>query len=193
MPKTCPGCNGSRRLKQDVRRSWWEVVLLRPAVVDELCGQCGGIGVVKGSPEQEEAFERQRQRKLQERERTAAEEKARKVAAASPPRSHVANRTTTICMITCQIPADILQRISSGQTRAVLAKCAAFAGNPVVDQYDIASGHREIMCVDNPPSVVYKFTVPVDQGQAVSEAMRRSWRELMVDIRRAGLQALMRA
>jgi hypothetical protein len=52
--------------------------LLRPSIVDDLCAQCGGIGVVKGSPEEEQAFERQRQRNSGERQRIAAVEKARR-------------------------------------------------------------------------------------------------------------------
>jgi hypothetical protein len=33
------------------------VLLLLPEVVDELCGECVGCGVVKGSPEEEQEFE----------------------------------------------------------------------------------------------------------------------------------------
>lgn len=191
MPNTCPACGGSRRVQRQIRRPWWQVVLMRPSVAEDLCGRCGGIGVVRGTPEEEGAFEERRRRHLQEKQRETTAE-ARSVAPAQPVRRPVASALTT-CVITCQIPADILNRVPPGQTRAVLAKCAAFAGNPVVNQYDIDSGHRNIMCVESPPSVVYQFTVHAPQGVVVSEAMRGSWRELMDDIRRAGIQALMNA
>jgi hypothetical protein len=58
------------------------VVLLRPSVLDELCGQCGGIGVVKALPEEELAIERQRQRDLEDQERKSDAEKARRQEAA---------------------------------------------------------------------------------------------------------------
>jgi len=81
MPRTCPTCNGLRRIQRDVRRAWWQVVLLRPAIVDELCGDCDGTGVVKGSPEEEQELEQQRQRYReqieQRRRRSEASEQAR--------------------------------------------------------------------------------------------------------------------
>jgi len=192
MPKTCAACDGSRRVQRKVDRAWWQVLLHQPGVLDELCPQCGGVGVVKGSPEEEREFAERRQRKLEERRREAAVT-TRPDPQPGPARRAAASATTTTCVITCQIPADIVNRIPHGQTRAVLGKCAAFAGNPVVDRYDINSAHRQIMCVDSPPSVVYEFTVHAHQGLGVAEAMRGSWRELMDDIRRAGIQALMRA
>lgn len=70
MQKMCPTCNGSRRVRREISRPWWQVLLLRPAAVDESCRECGGTGVIKGSPEQEA------------KERQAAEEKARRQAAA---------------------------------------------------------------------------------------------------------------
>lgn len=69
MPKTCPTCGGSRRVGRAIDRSWWQTLFLRPTTVEELCTQCGGIGVVKGSTDEEQAFERERQRKLEELER----------------------------------------------------------------------------------------------------------------------------
>jgi len=70
VQKTCPTCNGSRRVRLEISRTWWQVLLLRPAAVDESCRACGGTGVIKGSSEQEA------------KERQAAEEKARHQAAA---------------------------------------------------------------------------------------------------------------
>ena len=192
MPKTCAECSGSRRVQRPTKRSWWQALLLQPAVLDGLCPQCGGIGVIKGSPEGEREFAGRRQRKLEERRRGAAVA-TRPAPQPGPARGAATSATTTTRVITCQISADIVNRIPPGQTRAVLGKCAAFAGNPVVDRYDINSAHRQIMCVDSPPSVVYEFTVHAHQGLDVAEAMRGSWRELMDDIRRAGIQALMRA
>ena len=81
MPRTCEACGGARRIQRPIKRSWWETVLQRPSVVDELCGACGGVGVVRGTPEEEEAFERQRQTRREEQERKAAAERERKAAA----------------------------------------------------------------------------------------------------------------
>jgi hypothetical protein len=78
MPRTCEVCGGARRVRRQVKRSWWEAVLQRPSVVDELCGACGGIGVIRGTPEEEEAFERQRQAQREGQERKAAAEQARR-------------------------------------------------------------------------------------------------------------------
>ena len=78
MPGTCTTCGGARRVKRQVGRTWWQVVLLRPSSVDELCGLCGGIGVVKGTPAEEQAFERKRQQAIEEQGRRAAAEKARR-------------------------------------------------------------------------------------------------------------------
>jgi len=50
----CPTCRGSRRILRSVSRSWWEVLLQRPAEISELCSACGGIGVVKGVAREEE-------------------------------------------------------------------------------------------------------------------------------------------
>jgi len=52
------------------------VALLRPSSVDELCGQCGGVGLVKGTPEEGQTFERQRQHAIEEQGRRVAAEKA---------------------------------------------------------------------------------------------------------------------
>ncbi len=73
MPKTCPTCNGSGRVRRDVSRK-----LLRSAVADELCGECLGCGVVKGSPEEEREFEQRRQRNRQELVQKGAAERARR-------------------------------------------------------------------------------------------------------------------
>jgi hypothetical protein len=43
-----------------------------------LCRECGGIGVVRGTPEEEQEFERQRQRHLEEQQRKAAAENTRR-------------------------------------------------------------------------------------------------------------------
>lgn len=80
MTRTCPTCNGSRRVRRSVSRTWWQVLLLRPATVDELCGECVGTGVVRASPE-DEAKERkaaeERARRQQPTERKAGEERTR--------------------------------------------------------------------------------------------------------------------
>ena len=78
MPRTCEACGGARRVRRALKRAWWETILQRPSVVDELCGACGGIGVVRGTPEEEEAFERQRQARREEQERQVAAERARR-------------------------------------------------------------------------------------------------------------------
>jgi hypothetical protein len=82
MPKTCPTCNGAKRVRRTISRAWWQVLLLRPATVDELCGQCVGTGVIKGTPEEEQEVILQRQRQHEAKERQAAEEKARRQRAA---------------------------------------------------------------------------------------------------------------
>jgi hypothetical protein len=66
MPKTCPTCNGSRRVQRVTSRAWWQVLLLRPAIADELCVDCAGTGVVKGSPEEEQELEQRRQHHREE-------------------------------------------------------------------------------------------------------------------------------
>jgi hypothetical protein len=78
MPRTCEACGGARRVRRAVKRKWWEAILQRPSVVDELCGSCGGIGVIRGTPEEEEVFERQRQARHKEQERQAAAERTRR-------------------------------------------------------------------------------------------------------------------
>jgi hypothetical protein len=81
--------------------------LLRPSTVDELCGQCGGIGVVKGSPEEELEFDRQRQHHLEEQRRKAAAERpamSRKTAPAPlPSNSAQEKRVSGVCDI-CNRP-----------------------------------------------------------------------------------------
>jgi hypothetical protein len=48
-------------------------------MVDELCEECGGIGVVKGTPaEEEQEFQQRRQRNLEELERKGAAGRARR-------------------------------------------------------------------------------------------------------------------
>jgi rubrerythrin len=78
MPRACEACGGARRVQRALKRKWWETILQRPSVVDELCGACGGIGVVRGTPEEEEAFERQRQARREEQERQETAERARR-------------------------------------------------------------------------------------------------------------------
>ena len=77
MPKTCPTCNGARRVRRTISRAWWQVLLLRPATVDELCGQCVGTGVIKGTPEEEQEviLQRQRQHKAKEIGRASCRER----------------------------------------------------------------------------------------------------------------------
>lgn len=76
MPETCKACNGSRRVQRRVERAWWQLLLLRPPIVDELCAECGGIGVVRGSPAEEHELELRRRRNREEQDRAAAEQKA---------------------------------------------------------------------------------------------------------------------
>lgn len=102
-------------------------------------------------------------------------------------------KKSTVCVATCQIPSDILQGVSSSQLRALTSKCAMFAGNLVVDRYNIDPRNREVTAIDTPPSVGYKFTVADDRGVAVAEFTRQSWRELMDDIRRHGVQSFLKA
>ena len=94
MQKMCPTCNGSRRVRREISRSWWQVLLLRPAAVDESCRECGGTGVIKGSPEQEA------------KERQAAEEKARRQAAAGRKPAEAPRSAT---------PGDVRVRELAGQ------------------------------------------------------------------------------
>src|ERR1022692_3082175 len=53
MPRLCPSCEGSRRIRRSISRAWWQVLLSRPSIVIEPCSTCGGAGVIKGSPEEE--------------------------------------------------------------------------------------------------------------------------------------------
>lgn len=57
-----PACNGSRMVQRRIRRVWRQVLLLRLSIGDGLCVECGGTGLVKGSPEEEELFKRVRSR-----------------------------------------------------------------------------------------------------------------------------------
>lgn len=79
MPVECPTCAGSRRIRQKVTLQWWQVLLGRSAILDELCPTCLGCGVIQGTPEVEErqrneaeqarqSAERERQRRQQARE-----------------------------------------------------------------------------------------------------------------------------
>jgi hypothetical protein len=79
MSKACPNCNGSRRIRRNTRRTWWQIVLLRPASLDELCPVCVGTGVVRG-PEEEKELSLQPQRHQEAKEREAAEQQTREVA-----------------------------------------------------------------------------------------------------------------
>lgn len=65
MPKTCPTCGGARRVQRQLRRAWWQVLLMCPSVSNELCDSCMGCGIVKGTPEEEREFEQQRQRRAE--------------------------------------------------------------------------------------------------------------------------------
>ena len=45
MPKTCPDCGGSGRIRRPIKRSWVQILLGRPSFIDMPCGTCGMAGV----------------------------------------------------------------------------------------------------------------------------------------------------
>ena len=73
MAHVCPACNGMRRTQRKAQRTWMQRILMRQSIIDELCARCGGVGVIKGSRDEEEELERCRQDKIEEpqRQRTA--------------------------------------------------------------------------------------------------------------------------
>jgi hypothetical protein len=84
LMKTCPECDGARRIQQSVQRSWWEVLLFRPATTDELCPNCVGAGWVFSSPDEEERIREESRRRIEsdaesKRQATAREREAREL------------------------------------------------------------------------------------------------------------------
>src|SRR5665811_99451 len=87
----------------------------------------------------------------------------------------------TRCIVTCHLPREFARGKTQQELEPVVAKCAIFAGNLVVDKYDIDDAHREVTVVGNPsdPGVVFNFDVPAEKGIEVAEYTRQAWRELM--------------
>jgi len=76
--------------------------------MDELCRECGGIGVIKGSSEEERTFERQRQRNIEEQQRNATETARRQEASEFPGiRSEV--RARKVCTLHHSPVAKLLE------------------------------------------------------------------------------------
>lgn len=64
MPTRCPTCDGARYACRVAKRNLWQRLLLRPASTKEPCETCSGIGIVKGSPEEEREFEERKKKAL---------------------------------------------------------------------------------------------------------------------------------
>jgi len=77
----CPQCNGVRKVERSVDRAWWQRLLMRPASVEAYCPACDGTGYIKGKPEEEAEFERNRQEKVEEFNRREREKLASRTAA----------------------------------------------------------------------------------------------------------------
>jgi hypothetical protein len=57
VPDVCPRCDGTRRILVPIRRSWWDILLQRPAASERLCHACKGIGVIPSSAQEEKRLE----------------------------------------------------------------------------------------------------------------------------------------
>lgn len=100
------------------------------------------------------------------------------------------------CIIICEIPPDIVATIGASQLDTVLKMCASFCWNPVDRNFNVDQAHRYtvrrsgqiILCYDRQrPSVTYTFDTAPSIAVEVNNFTRRTWRELMNDIREHGL------
>ena len=71
----CPVCTGSRNVTRNRSRTWWQLLLLWPPVVEESCPNYNGVGILRRSAQEEEQLERERELviKMRQRERANAE------------------------------------------------------------------------------------------------------------------------
>jgi hypothetical protein len=71
--------------------------------------------------------------------------------------------------------------------------CALFGGNPVVSKYDIDLRHREVMTLTDLPGVSYTWHIPAAVEKEVVACTEATWNDLMGDIDRHGIAALLAA
>ena len=97
----------------------------------------------------------------------------------------------------CIFPARIREQLSADTLAAVLEVCARFAGNQITSKYRIDAQHREIGIFTNDATygagVSFLWRVPNDAREAITADTKTEWQELLEEIDKHGVNALLDA
>jgi len=94
----------------------------------------------------------------------------------------------------CLFPARCREGVSEGAFAKALEVAATFAGNQVTQRFQIGKDQREIGLFHNDPTygpgVAFLWRVPESIRADVVNATRSAWDEVLEDLRRHGISAL---
>jgi hypothetical protein len=97
----------------------------------------------------------------------------------------------------CLLPERFVTLLEARGLREVLHICAVFAGNQVAPRYHLDRDHRDVGLFTNDPGlgagVRFSWRVPTDVEAEIAKATKAAWQELMSEIDRHGLGALLAA
>ena len=177
---TCPTCKGARRVKRNLPREWWQVLLFRPSAVNELCSSCSGTGLIKSKAEKQE---NNPPKNVLQGAKTA-----QNAAPTRPPQEKA------LCVIDLALPSTLTWRPNS--LDEVLQMCAVYCWNPVDRKYNFDEAHRYTvqrsgqitLCTDpNGPAIRFQLDISTELAMEVTSFMRATWQELMSDMGQWGV------
>lgn len=97
----------------------------------------------------------------------------------------------------CVFPGRVREQLNADKLAAALETCARFAGNQIASKYHIDSDHREVGIFTNDATygagVSFLWRVPNEKREAITADTKQEWQELLEEIDRYGVNALLDA